>query len=98
MCWETVSISTTSSSQIVEYLSSKQRTRSKLKSGGKVTFDGDQLLIAGHKPDRDPVQQVRAELRWLGDLLARLTRKGFEIRGVVLFPAWWVDAAPENVI
>lgn len=73
------------------------KTRSKPKSGVKVTFDGDQLLIAGHKPDRDPVQQVRAEMRWLADLLERLTRKRFEIRGVVLFPEWWVDPAPENV-
>lgn len=73
------------------------KTRSKPKSGGKVTFVGDQLLIAGRKPDRDPVQQVRAATQWLADLLERLTRKRFEVRGAVLFPEWWVDPAPESI-
>lgn len=73
------------------------KTRSKPRAGSKVTFDGDQLLIAGYKPDRDPVQQVRAEMRWFSDLLERLTRRRFEVRGAVLFPEWWVDPAPERV-
>ena len=41
------------------------KTHSKPIPDAKVTFAGDELLVAGCKPDRDPIKQVRAQTRWL---------------------------------
>lgn len=73
------------------------KTYSKSSPNAKVTFDGEQLLVSGYKPDRDPVRQVRAEAKWLLNLLRESTSKTFPIRGVVLFPGWYVDPVPEGI-
>jgi hypothetical protein len=73
------------------------KTRSKPSPDAKVTFDGDDLLVAGRKPDRDPIRQVRAEVSWLLELLRQSTGKSFPMRGAVVFPYWWVERAPESV-
>ncbi len=73
-------------------------TKTRSKPAGRraeVTFRGDQLLIDGVRPERDPVRQAQATARWLEDLLAQRTRKRIPVRGVVLFPGWWVDPMEE---
>lgn len=58
-----------------------------------ITFDGTQVLAAGHKPDRDPVRQVVTQAAWLRELLKESTGKAFPVKPVIVFPGWFVEAA-----
>jgi hypothetical protein len=58
-----------------------------------ITVEGDALLVAGRRPDRDPIEQAKSAARWLADLLEATTGKKFPARGVVVFPGWFVDNA-----
>ena len=68
-------------------------TKSRTKPWPKatITVDGDQLLIAGRKPDRNPMDQAAGAACWLEGLLAESTGKQFDVRGVVVFPRWWIE-------
>jgi hypothetical protein len=74
-------------------------TKTRSKPTGRraeISFQGDHISVDGFKPDRDPLDQVQRNAQRLQGLLARKARKQFEIKGVVLFPGWWVhpmDAA-----
>jgi hypothetical protein len=57
----------------------------------KITFDGTSIRADGYKPDRDPVEQVIAQARWLRELLHESTGKPFFVVPVVVFPGWFVD-------
>jgi hypothetical protein len=57
----------------------------------KVVYDGERVTVAGCKPDRDPVRQAAAEADWLARLLKESTGRLFPVRGVVVFPGWWVE-------
>jgi len=39
----------------------------------------------------NPVDQARAEADWLRQMLKDSTAQEFPVRGVVLFPGWWVE-------
>ena len=67
------------------------KTRTKPNPNSSVVFDGDQILIAGHAPDRDPITQSAAQVRWLRQLIKESTGKEFPVRGVVVFPGWFVE-------
>jgi Nuclease-related domain len=67
------------------------KTYSKPWPGAKIIVDGDSLTIAGQTPDRDPVVQVRLASRWLEAMLQESTGKRFAVRGVVVFPGWFVE-------
>ena len=56
-----------------------------------ITVSGDQLLVAGKKPDRNPTDQAAAAAKWLERLLEESTGKQFKVRGVVVFPSWFVE-------
>ena len=56
-----------------------------------ITVSGDQLLVAGKKPDRNPMDQAAAAAKWLERLLEESTGKQFKVRGVVVFPSWFVE-------
>jgi hypothetical protein len=56
-----------------------------------ITVEGDMLRVAGRIPDCDPIKQVTAAARWLECLLAKFTGKRFAIRGVLIFPVWFVE-------
>lgn len=56
-----------------------------------ITVEGDSLRVAGNVPDRDPIQQVTCAARWLECLLEQSTGKRFAVRGVVVFPGWYVE-------
>jgi hypothetical protein len=47
------------------------------------------------EPERDPVKQVLANKDWLSDLLQDMTGQRFPVKGVVLFPGWWVAPDPK---
>ena len=67
------------------------KTRTKPSSRARVIVDGDTLTVAGHVPDRNPIEQVTAAARWLEKRLQESTGKRFFVRGVVVFPGWYVE-------
>lgn len=69
------------------------KTRSKpVGRRAEISFQGDHITVDGFKPGRDPLEQVQRNAQQLRGLLARTTKKQFEIKGVVLFPGWWVQS------
>ena len=67
------------------------KTLSKPSPKATVQFDGNRILVAGRPLDRDPVAQSNAQIGWLGQLLKETTGKTFAVRGVVVFPGWYVE-------
>jgi Nuclease-related domain len=67
------------------------KTRNKPSPKARVIVDGDSLTVAGYAPDRNPIEQVTAAARWLEKTLQASTGKRFFVRGVVVFPGWFVE-------
>jgi hypothetical protein len=67
------------------------KTWSKSWPKARITVEGDALRVAGRIPDCDPIAQVTRAARWLECELEKSTGKRFAIRGVVVFPGWFVD-------
>lgn len=67
------------------------KTHSKTEGNPHVVFDGETILVNGVEPDRDQVVQAKAQASWLRELLAESTGKTFEVRGVIVYPGWYVD-------
>jgi hypothetical protein len=59
-----------------------------------VTVEGDTLLVAGYPPHRNPIEQVSSAAHWLECLLQQSTGKRYVVRGVVVFPGWFVEQRP----
>jgi hypothetical protein len=73
------------------------KTHSKpIKGSPTVTFDGKKLLVNGFEPERNPVTQAEGNARWLAQMLRASTGKEFPVRGVVLFPGWFVEPFPKG--
>lgn len=69
------------------------KTRSKPTRGdARITLAEDGLVVNGFRPDRDPLLQAQAGARWLSQLLEETTGQRFPVRGVVLFPGWFVES------
>lgn len=67
-------------------------TKTRRKRGNQsVVFDGEHVLVGGHKPDRDPVVQAQASARRVRDILKQQTGKDVWVKPVVLFPGWYVE-------
>lgn len=73
-------------------LTVETKTWNKPHGDAKVTFDGERLLVAGKAPERDPIVQARAQASWLRTQLRESTGKEFEVRPVMVFPGWFVEA------
>lgn len=56
----------------------------------EIVYDSEQVTIAGHKPDRDPIIQGKAQAHWLQNILQDSTGQRFAVRSVVLYPGWFV--------
>ena len=68
------------------------KTRSKPTRGdARVSLTEEGLVVNGLRPDRDPIVQAEAGARWLSRLLEESTGKRFQVRGVVLFPGWFIE-------
>ena len=67
------------------------KTITKPTADAKVVYDGERVTVAGYKPDRDPVTQAAAEANWLRRLLEQSTGRAFPVRGVVVYPRWWIE-------
>jgi len=70
------------------------KTLSKPSPDSKVTWGPQGLLVAGKRLERDPINQVRAQVDWVRRLIADSTGKSFWVFGAVVFPGWWVDPPP----
>jgi len=62
-----------------------------VKGEANVFYDGKKILVNGYTPDRDPLKQVEANVNWLREVLKKSTGKIFPVKGVVVFPGWFVD-------
>jgi Nuclease-related domain len=67
------------------------KTWSKPWPNAQVVVDGDTLTVAGQVPARNPMIQVTSAAKWLETLLRESTGKRFFVRGVVVFPGWFVE-------
>jgi hypothetical protein len=74
------------------------KTISKPASGqAEVHYDGEQLLVNGFVPDRDPIIEAKAQAQWLKDLIKDSTGKTFKVRPVVFYPGWFISKQPKGV-
>lgn len=65
-----------------------------VKGDARVLHDGERLTIAGITPERDPLQQARAQAHWLTRLIEDSAGRRIPTQPVVVFPGWFVEAAP----
>jgi hypothetical protein len=72
------------------------KTFSKPWPKARITVEGDSLRVAGRIPDRNPIEQASASARWLSSHLEELTGRKFPVRGVVVFPGWFVEQPSER--
>jgi hypothetical protein len=73
------------------------KTRSKPRGDAKIAYDGEQILVCGHRPDRDPIAQAEANARALGKVLLECAGMQIAVRPVVLFPGWYVERKAKNI-
>jgi hypothetical protein len=62
----------------------------------RIEFDGQRILIEGKLSQYDPVNQCRAQTNWIREYLKTSTSKDLPVRGVIVFPGWWVDQLPQS--
>jgi len=71
------------------------KTWSKPQRGdARIAYDGSTLTAAGREPERDPLIQAKAQAGWLRGLLTESTGRRVDVQPVVVFPGWFVEAAP----
>ena len=62
----------------------------------ELVFNGETVLKNGVEPDRNPIDQVRANKKWLSELLENSTGRHFPIKAVVIYPGWFIRASREG--
>jgi hypothetical protein len=67
------------------------KTRTKPSPKARVVVEGNSVAVAGYTLDRNPIEQVTGAARWLERRLFESTGKRFFVRGVVVFPGWFVE-------
>lgn len=60
----------------------------------RVVYDGKEIVVAGRKPERDPLEQAAAAERWLRDFMKSRLSLRVGVQGVVLYPGWWIQNEP----
>ncbi|MFC0445512.1 nuclease-related domain-containing protein [Pseudidiomarina halophila] len=69
------------------------KTMSKPDKGkAELEFDGVQIKHRGKPIKGDPVTQVNAASYWLGELLSESTGRKLPVRGVVVYPGWYIHS------
>ncbi|NLV41364.1 MAG: NERD domain-containing protein [Candidatus Hydrogenedentes bacterium] len=61
-----------------------------------VSLRDGEVLIDGLTMDRNPVEQAKAQARWVNQVLRETTGKSFSVRPVIVFPGWFVDQMPKG--
>lgn len=73
------------------------KTHSKpIKGKAEIIFDGKQLLFNGANYGDRIIIQVKAENKWLSELIEELTARKFPIQPVITFPGWFVKMTNTN--
>ncbi|KFN39776.1 MAG: nuclease [Sulfuricurvum sp. MLSB] len=73
------------------------KTHSKPAKGkAEIIFDGKQLLFNGANYGDRIIIQVKAENKWLSELIEELTARRFPIQPVIAFPGWFVKMTNTN--
>ncbi len=62
-------------------------------SDARIVFDGESIRIGSSLPDRDLLVQARAQAGWVRSLLAESTGQRIDVKGVIVFPGWFVVSA-----
>ena len=55
-----------------------------------IEFDGEEILVDTRKPERNPVEQVRALKDWFEQFLFDTTGHRYPVSGIVVVPGWYV--------
>jgi len=63
-----------------------------IKGDAKVFYNGEKVNVNGWEPDRDPIKQAKANASWLKDILKKSTGNIYPVRGVVIFPGWFIES------
>ena len=50
-----------------------------------------EITINGHTPDRNPMEQAKAQSKWVNEILRESTGKDYPVRPVIVFPGWYVE-------
>ena len=80
-------------------LSIETKTISKpINRDARVTYSDKQLKVDGYVLERDPIAQSCAGASWIKHILAESTGKEFRVRPVVLFPGWFVERMPWELL
>jgi hypothetical protein len=67
------------------------KTLSKKTRQSVISIDKGTILVGGFRMDRNPIEQVRGQVRWLARLLEESTGRRLPIKGAVVFPGWFVE-------
>ena len=73
------------------YLIETKTFSKSIRGNPKITYDGEQILVDGQRPERDPIRQALALRQWLIKLLEDRTSRRFPVRAVIVFPGWFVE-------
>jgi hypothetical protein len=74
------------------------KTRSKPNDrDDKIAYDGSRIFIGDREIDESPLIQVQMSTKSLDKLLYDRTGKRAKMRGVVVFPGWFVKPQPNGV-
>jgi hypothetical protein len=68
-----------------------------LKGKAEIMFQGPKLLVNGQAIIGDPITQAKAEADWLKRILEKTTGKKYPVKGIVVFPGWFVRPMPSTV-
>jgi hypothetical protein len=66
-----------------------------------IESDGEMLWKSGTRLHPNPIDQAKAQARWLHGLVKELTGQSFFVVPLVVFPGWWVKckvAQPKTVV
>ncbi|MFA5214532.1 nuclease-related domain-containing protein [Sulfuricurvum sp.] len=61
-----------------------------IKGKTEILFNGEQLLFNGVSYGDDVIIQIKAEKKWLSDLIEELTARKYPVQPILVFPGWFV--------
>lgn len=74
----------------------KQRNESSRSSNYGVIFDGKQVILKGHKPDSEPVQQALRNADSIRKFLLQSIGKEYAVTAVLVYPDWVVKESTND--
>lgn len=64
--------------------------RSKDRNAHRLIYDGQKLHFPDYATDK-PLEQARAQARWLSDFLSSAVAKPLKVQPVLCIPGWWIE-------